>query len=219
MTRIFDAIRANDLNAVRKWIRSSSGNAGIEGRGRTPLHLAAELGYADIAALLIENRADIHALDMDGKSPLLVAAEYGHIEAARVLMAAGATPSVRAKSSETALHLAVKCPSPSFHAHAMTELLAQEKYLLDYRLADGRTALMITAADDNAGMMEVLLKAGADPSLRDNEGRNAADWAKETGAHFSQQALLAWEAAREARHGLTRQVLVGHSLKLKIPKL
>jgi len=59
-----------------------------------------------------------------------------------------------------------------------TELIA---YLLDAgahvddRDDRGRTALMIAAEAGRAEIVELLLKRGADPSLRDKAGHRAAD--------------------------------------------
>jgi ankyrin repeat protein len=223
---LFRLVKTCDLHEVEIWVNGSTRLNCTDDRGMTPLHWAARLGKTEVAAFLVGLGADVHALDRDGKSPLLLAAEAGQVAVALVLLEKGASPAVRAKTSETALHLAVRCESLPYEdgqrprdSQGMVELLAEYKYLLDYRLPDGRTAVMITAADDNAGMMRALLKAGADPLLADNRGLTATDCARETGADGSLQVLLADEAAREARGGLTKQVLVGPALKLKIPKI
>lgn len=227
---VIDCIRAGDVRGVQNlsYVRDFKVNEAGEA-GMTPLHLAALFGRAEIASILLARGADINKRDDQGRSPLLLAAEYGQVAVAKVLLARGASPAVRAKSSETALHLAVRCPGPPHEPDAgpgdpqgMTELLATHKYLLDYRLADGRTALMITAADANVGMMRALLHAGADQCLTDNRGFTAADWARETGARYAVQVLdeeLTDKAADEARNGLAKRVRVSHALKLKIPKI
>lgn len=222
---LFKWVKAGDLQNLKGWVNNIDPN-GRDNRQRTPLHWAALLGRTEIAEILISVGASPHALDEDGKSPLLAAAEYGQVDTAKLLLQRGASPATRAKTSETALHLAVRCKNPPFEpgtgprdSQGMTELLAQIKYLVDYRMADGRTALMITAADDNAGMARALLRGGADPSLKDERGFTAADWARETGADYTLQVVMAAEAAREARGGLTKKMLVGQPLKLKAPKV
>lgn len=49
---------------------------------------------------------------------------------------------------------------------------------LDGRDAEGSTALIQAAMSDNPGAVRVLLNRGADPRLRDSEGRRAADYAR-----------------------------------------
>lgn len=65
--------------------------------------------------------------------------------------------------------------------------------------ADGRTAMMI-AAEEFSGhdTLDILLKSGADPALRDLAGKTALDIAREVGNRKAQGALdaHAQEAAR-----------------------
>ena len=56
----------------------------------TPLHKAAELGYANIASILIEAGADIEAKSYSHKTPLDTAASFNHYNVAKLLIDAGA---------------------------------------------------------------------------------------------------------------------------------
>lgn len=58
--------------------------------GRTPLHAAAEEGWAEFAAILIERGADIHQSDEDGDTPLDYAVFHEHHAIATMLRAHGA---------------------------------------------------------------------------------------------------------------------------------
>ncbi len=58
--------------------------------GRTPLHAAAEEGWAKYAAILIERGADIHQVDKDGDTPLDYAVFHEHQEITSLLRAHGA---------------------------------------------------------------------------------------------------------------------------------
>lgn len=54
----------------------------VEARAReeqTPLHVAARLGHADIAALLLQHGADVAATTKDKYTPLHIAAKEGNI--------------------------------------------------------------------------------------------------------------------------------------------
>ena len=51
---------------------------------------------------------------------------------------------------------------------------------IDERDARGRTALMIAAEGGHAGIADLLLARGADPALKDKDGKRAADLTVQT---------------------------------------
>lgn len=53
--------------------------------GITPLHLAAQKGYPDIVRMLVNNGADIDALDEAGRKPIEVALEKRFIQSSDIL--------------------------------------------------------------------------------------------------------------------------------------
>ena len=57
--------------------------------GWTPLHLASNAGYEDIARLLLEHGTDATAQDENGWAPLHVASEKGHEDIVRFLLEHG----------------------------------------------------------------------------------------------------------------------------------
>jgi ankyrin repeat protein len=61
-----------------------------DAKGRTPLHYAAELNDAALAAFFIAMGADIEAEDQAGQTPLGICAEKGHAKAAKMLVSSGA---------------------------------------------------------------------------------------------------------------------------------
>ena len=83
------------------------------GYGEPPLHLAAKMSEPELCELLIMFGAQVNAPDRYGHTALNVvgrSARNNHIDCARTtqtLLRLGADASLRAKSGETALHLAV----------------------------------------------------------------------------------------------------------------
>ena len=63
--------------------------------GRTPLHLAAGGGQAELVALLLEHGADPQAKDRNGWTPARWAAAFGHDALAQRLDTASSPPAAR----------------------------------------------------------------------------------------------------------------------------
>lgn len=84
----------------------------VDDKKFTPLHLAAMLGYSDIAARLI-SRAKPNAKTDAERTPLHLAARYGHTETVEVLLRQpGIDLTLTNAYGQTALHLA------AYHGHA-----------------------------------------------------------------------------------------------------
>ncbi len=71
--------------------------------------------------------------------------------------------------------------SAAFHGTvaSVKHLLAHPKIEVDKRNRDGRTALITAAGRGHAEVVQMLLKAGADPTLKCNHGKTAADHARD----------------------------------------
>jgi ankyrin repeat protein len=57
-----------------------------------PMHAAVAGGHVDVALMLIEHGADVHAADSGGHTPLHIAAEAGYVPIVRALLERGADP-------------------------------------------------------------------------------------------------------------------------------
>jgi ankyrin repeat protein len=79
---------------------------------RTALHIAAKLGYVDIAALLINYGAFVDIKDSGGCTPLHWAAISGNMEIIQLLIASGATIDIQDLAQSTPLHEAVRHRHP-----------------------------------------------------------------------------------------------------------
>jgi ankyrin repeat protein len=77
------------------------------GNGHTALMYAAEFGHIEVGKLLLENGADINAVDNFNDPALNVAAFHGQLEFAKMLVEMGAELNVRGFGSRTALGHAI----------------------------------------------------------------------------------------------------------------
>ena len=74
---------------------------------QTPLYEAVQLGHKDVAALLIQNGADVNAKTYhDGPTPLHWAAYLGHKDLVALLMENGADVNAKDKVGKTPLDVA-----------------------------------------------------------------------------------------------------------------
>lgn len=142
-----------------------------DNRGRTPLIVAAEAGDVEQVADLLARGVQLDALDDCRWSAMMRAAASGHVRIVRTLLERGAAIDRRDKSGYTAVLVAVINNRPQVLA-----LLMERGADLDVQEGDtGNTALMWAVREGNTTMQQMLLAAGADPSLRNKAGESAQD--------------------------------------------
>jgi ankyrin repeat protein len=81
-------------------------DADVNKTGWAPLHYAAAGGHVEIIQLLLDENAYIDAESPNKTTPLMMAAHYGSPEAARLLLQAGADPTLRNDLGLTAANFA-----------------------------------------------------------------------------------------------------------------
>ncbi|HEY6564123.1 MAG TPA: peroxidase family protein [Pirellulaceae bacterium] len=91
--------------------------------GRSALHKAAFWGHLEAVRYLANDlRLDLHARDWMGDTPLHDAARFGHREVARLLISAGADPSVKNNAGQDPLALATE-----YGKNELAELMRKER--------------------------------------------------------------------------------------------
>ena len=128
---------------------------------------------------LLEAGADAKAADNNGDSVLFHAAGRG-LGAEYISLFTGAGLDVNAQNSagETALMRYVICPNGSDNTEGVRDLLAAGAKI-DIQDKKGMTALMHACQklERHFGIVSLLIEAGADINIRDNENKSAADYA------------------------------------------
>ncbi len=149
------------------------------------LMLAAALGLPDLAARLLTAGADIHATDAQGLTPLHCAALYGFTSRDRprllalfdTLLLAGAEVDAPAAGGVTPLLLLLGARAEPGTACDEDVVLAAMEHLLDEGVAldaqdpRGFGPLHLTGLHGQLRLARRLLRAGADPDLRDTLNR------------------------------------------------
>ena len=135
--------------------------------GRTPLMAA--LNHPTIVTRLLSAGADVNACAGDGDTALIRAAATGKLEMVKTLLARGADATAANALGRTALILTRNTGIAQALLAAGTPIDAQD--------SRGRTALMYAATRGDLPIAKVLLSSGADTTLRDAEGKSAAELA------------------------------------------
>ena len=82
-----------------RWLIDKGANVNQTSTGSTALHTAINFDHLPIAEALIAAGSDVNAQDVDGESPLFLSASRA---GARLLLQAGADPTLRNIDSKTA---------------------------------------------------------------------------------------------------------------------
>ena len=157
---------AGDIDRVRAMLAEGIGPDARDEAGQTALAGAVRGGHVAVARLLLSRGADPDRRGLHGLSPLMLATMRDHGELAALLLRHRADPDRRDVTGHTPLSLAAHLDRP-----AVIRPLALAG--ADLQLA-GRFGppLVVCAEADAARTCTELLRAGADPEVRDANGRS-----------------------------------------------
>ncbi|TRY94394.1 hypothetical protein DNTS_027939 [Danionella cerebrum] len=140
--------------------------------GATALFLACQEGHVDVTRTLLASGAKVNQPREDGTAPLWIAAQMGHTEIVKVLLLRGADREAHRKDGSTALFKAAH----KGHLSVMEELLKFSPSL--GLLQNGSTVLHAAVMGGSLKAVSLLLKANADPALRNQNMELAEDLTK-----------------------------------------
>lgn len=176
-TALFKAAETGRLEIVRLLVERGA-KVDLPGRsGVTALSAAAFMGSAPIVEFLIEKGADPNWMDATQKAAIVYAVGRAFPAVCTVLLNHGVDVNTKYGNDLTALMWAA-----GYSAEAgVKDAVEVMTFFIDRgaRLDDqdnrGRTALMIAAELNHAAAVDLLLARGADKSLKDKQGKTAAD--------------------------------------------
>ncbi len=175
---LHDAASHGHLEAARALIRHGAEVNALRDANMTALHFASlssrAADNAAVAALLLDNGANLEARDVRGKTPLAEAAFRGQADVLEVLLARGADPNVHNAQGATPLHLAAKEGSAP-----VTSLLLAAGAKREEPDDNGDTPLHVAARRGRVEVLRLLLSAGVDVTRRNHDGDTAAQVAKD----------------------------------------
>jgi len=194
-TEFFRAVARNDVSTMRSaMLRGISANA-RETDGTPALVLAAREKSWDALRALAELRGtDIDAADPQGSTALMFAALHGELPMVRYLIARDAQVN---REGWSALHYA----AANGHVEVLRHLIEQHAYL-DSESPNRTTPLMMAARQGKLDAVRLLLQEGADPTIRNESGFTAADYARQAGEPELSRQLAASAQDFARRYGV-----------------
>jgi len=187
IVNVTEALLAKHAAAPKKgeenWVDEGSDE------GVTPLLASASEGHLEILNMLLSTgKADANAKDKEGTNSLMAAAARGHLECIKALLQ---TKGVEVNAQNTDGHTALMF---AYNGKNQVETLWERyaQFITDAKMEkgegedgsadkkdvdDGGTGPLIQEALTNhTTLVDLLLKAGADTTLKDKEGHVAADF-------------------------------------------
>ncbi|TMC68733.1 MAG: ankyrin repeat domain-containing protein [Chloroflexi bacterium] len=220
-TELFTAIKGGDKATVERLLERD--RALVDARdetGLSPILAALYRGQGDIATAILRRQprltlfeaaaagddarvreivardpAQANAVAPDGYSPLGLAAFFKRRDVVRQLLDAGADPRPASRQGGfTPLHSAVATDAGANDIE-IVRLLLDKGADPNAKSQSGSTPLHTVAFTGDGASLDLLLKHGADPAIRNKDAKTAADIARERG-HGEIAERLAGTAAR-----------------------
>ena len=155
--RLIDAVKRQELPAVRALLAQRVDVNATEADGSTALHWAAQRNDLALVDLLLNARANVKAATRYGITPLYFAALNGNAAMVERLLNAGADPNTPSHEGQPALMTAALNGNPE----AVRLLLVRGAKIDATEPYKRQNALMWAAAEGNTAAALVLLEAGA----------------------------------------------------------
>jgi ankyrin repeat protein len=178
---IHDAARKGDQAKVIALLKQDPDLVSSKDKfGNTPLHLAALHDQPAVAVLLLANGADVNAKNTSGETPLTTALlSYQHKEMAELLLTHGADPNTAGvnplgRAVERGLDYDV-------------ELLLANGADPDAIDSRGRMSVHWAVINEQTQILEILLKHGTNPNVKDWGGHTPMYYAQNNvhSSHFT----------------------------------
>jgi uncharacterized protein len=188
----FSAIDRGDSRAVEQLLERGIDPNTPNPAGIPALMLALKLPTPEVAtALLARSDIKVEVRNAQDESPLMLAALAGDLAICQTLIKRDADVN---KPGWAPLHYA----ATNSHISVIQLLLNHHAYI-DAASPNGSTPLMMAAMYGNASAVKLLLESGADPSLKNDLGLTAIDFAQRVKKPDSVEIIAAFVRAQRPK--------------------
>ena len=187
----FAAIKQDNPGVIRQLLTRGFDANTVDPKGQPGLYIAIQEPSPKAAQALLDwPKTNVNAINANGESPLMLAAIKGQLETVAALIKRDADVN---KTGWTPLHYAAS----KGHLTVMSLLLENHAYI-DAESPNGTTPLMMAAQYGTGPAVQLLLDAGADPLLKNQQGLTAIDFARRVSRTESMDLIATAVRKRQA---------------------
>ena len=166
-TAIMLACEKGNTDVINVLLNAGADPSIADADGDTWLHQAVRGGCSkEVLETLISHGADVNAANKNNVTALKIACEKGNSDALNVLLSAGGDPNITDTGGDTCLHHAVRGDSNT----VIIETLVRHGADVNATSENNATALMISCNKGTTDVIDVLLHAGPDSNIADDDG-------------------------------------------------
>ena len=170
----FAAIQRDDPQSLSALLRRGFDPNTLDAKGQSGLFLALRDPSPKVVEVLLKApKIKVETRTPQDESPLMMAAMRGELKLAAALIDKDADVN---KTGWTPLHYAAS--STQGDQLGVAKLLLENAAYIDAASPNGSTPLMMAAMYGNASTLKLLLDEGADPTLKNQLGLTAVDFAQ-----------------------------------------